>query len=66
MLDQLVCTAAKYTGIRLAAFGRYNVNDTGHGLAVFGWYRIGLTLLIGALLMSGTISLSPEAPTELP
>ena len=37
-----------------------------HGLAVFGWYRIGLTLLIGALLMSGTISLSPEAPTELP
>ena len=38
-----------------------------HGLAVFGWYRIGLTILIGALLMSGSITLSTtEATPDMP
>jgi len=38
-----------------------------HGLAVFGWYRIGLTILIGALLMSGSITLSTtEAAPDMP
>ena len=37
-----------------------------HGLAVFGWYRIGLTILLGALLLTGTIQLGPEAITEVP
>lgn len=32
-----------------------------HGLAVFGWYRIGLTILLAALLMTGIISLEPAA-----
>ncbi|MBG83108.1 MAG: UDP-diphosphatase [Phycisphaerae bacterium] len=30
-----------------------------HGLAVFGWYRIGLTILLAALLMTGVITLEP-------
>ena len=32
-----------------------------HGLAVFGWYRIGLTILLAALLITGVISLEPAA-----
>lgn len=30
-----------------------------HGLAVFGWYRIGLTILLAVLLITGLISLEP-------
>ena len=32
-----------------------------HGLAIFGWYRIGLTILLAALLITGVISLEPAA-----
>lgn len=33
-----------------------------HGLEVFGWYRLGLTAVLLALTLSGTISISPSAP----
>ncbi|MBG80977.1 MAG: undecaprenyl-diphosphate phosphatase [Phycisphaerales bacterium] len=35
-----------------------------HGLAVFGWYRIGLTILLAVLLMTGVMTLGqPPAPS---
>ena len=30
-----------------------------HGLALFGWYRIALSAVLGALLLSGAVSLEP-------
>lgn len=36
-----------------------------HGLALFGWYRIALCVLLGLLILQGQVSISPEesAPT---
>jgi len=33
---------------------------TNHGLAVFGWYRIGLTVVILGLVLGGVVSINPE------
>jgi len=35
-----------------------------HGLAVFGWYRIGLAVVLGGLIAGGIVRLGPEPITE--
>ena len=34
-----------------------------HGLALFGWYRLGLSALFVILLASGWLAIAPQAPT---
>lgn len=41
---------------------------TGHGLAVFGWYRLVLCAVLGVLIWRGVISITPQvshAPSEI-
>jgi len=34
-----------------------------HGLEAFGWYRIALAIVMGALIAAGVVSVSPSAET---
>lgn len=35
-----------------------------HGLAVFGWYRIVLAVVLGSLIFAGVVKLTPPTPEE--
>lgn len=37
---------------------------TTHGLSVFGWYRIGLAVVLGSLILTGTVQLSAPDSDE--
>ena len=35
-----------------------------HGLTVFGWYRIGLTIVLGFMMAQGWVQFTPKTPAE--